>query len=64
MSKAALPDVKTGDLQLDQFLSNAKQNLDELFGQKRGSKPIATLPASASLSEVIELLNTIVERIK
>lgn len=64
MSKAALPDVKTGDPQLDQFLSNAKQNLDALFGQQRGSTPLATLAAGATLADVIKQLNIIVERLK
>ncbi len=63
MSKAALPDVKTGVPDVDQYLANAKQNLDDLFGQRRGSVPLKPLPSTATTAEVIAALNQIIARL-
>lgn len=64
MSKAAIPAVRTGQLELDRALSAIKQNLDGITGQARNVQRLAPLPPDASLAQVIERLNEITARLQ
>ncbi len=62
--KQSIPAVRTGQHSLDQALSAVKQNLDQITGQARGFEKLAPLPSNATLSQVIERLNAIAERLQ
>lgn len=64
MSKAAIPLVKTGQVELDNALQAIKQNLDAVTGQARNSATLAPLPASASLADVIKRTNDLLSRMQ
>ena len=64
MKKASIPTVNTGTLDLDQFASAVKQNLDSITGQARNVERLQPLPATATLADVITRLNAIVARLQ
>jgi hypothetical protein len=64
MKKASIPTVNTGTLDLDQFASAVKQNLDSITAQARNVERLQPLPATATLADVITRLNAIVARLQ
>lgn len=64
MRKAAIPVVRTGNPELDRALAAVKQNLDSITAQARNVDRIDQLPANATLTEVVDRLNKIIERLQ
>lgn len=64
MTKAAIPSVLTGRPDLDRALSATKQNLDAITGQARNSQKLQPLPTDATLEQVIQQLNSILDRLQ
>lgn len=64
MAKTAIPAVMTGNRDVDLALSSIKQNLDSITGQARNLDRFAPLPATASLTDVIDRVNAIVARLQ
>jgi hypothetical protein len=62
--KPGIPAVRTGQVDLDQALSAVKQTLDAMTGQARNAAPLAPLPASATLAQVVTRLNQLVDRLQ
>lgn len=64
MKKAAIPVVRTGEPELDRALAAIKQNLDSITGQARNVDRITQLPPNATLAQVVDTLNKIIERLQ
>lgn len=64
MKKAAIPTVRTGNPELDRAIDALKQNVDAMTGQARNSERIPSLSSSASLPDVIAVVNKILERMQ
>jgi len=64
MTKAAIPAVRTGKVDLDLALSSVKQNLDTITGQASNVNRFQPLSSGATLAEVIVRLNEIVDRLQ
>jgi hypothetical protein len=64
MTKAAIPTVSTGQIELDRFVSAVKQNLDTITAQARNVERFQPLPPSATLADVINRLNAITARLQ
>lgn len=64
MTKAAIPAVRTGKVDLDLALSSVKQNLDTITGQASNVTRFQPLSSGATLAEVIVRLNEIVDRLQ
>ena len=64
MSKAAIPAVRTGQVELDRALSAVKQSLDAITGQARNVQRMEPLPDSATLAQVVARVNQLVERLQ
>ena len=62
--KPAIQSVRTGRADLDHALAATKQTLDEMTGQARNAQRLEPLPSTASLSDVIVLLNALLARIQ
>lgn len=60
----AIPTVRTGTPDLDRAQAAIKQTLDSITGQARGSERLDPLPSTASLADVINRLNEIVNRMQ
>lgn len=60
---AAVPKLKTGEPKLDAFAQQVKQNIDWLTGQQKNAPVLPVLPASATLTEVINAYNLVRERL-
>lgn len=56
--------VGTGNPDLDRFCQSTKQTLDAITGQAPNMKRLEPLRADATMAEVIERLNVIVERLQ
>lgn len=64
MTKAAIPVVRTQQVDLDAAMAAVKQNLDAITGQARNVQRFQPLPATATLADVITRLNEIVDRLQ
>lgn len=64
MTKAAIPVVRTQQPELDRAMAAVKQNLDAITGQARNTPKLAPLPSTATLADVIERLNTLLDRLQ
>lgn len=64
MSGSAIPVVRTGNALQDRAHSAVKTRLDIMGGQLKNFPPLADLPATASLAEVIERVNEITRRMQ
>lgn len=62
--KPAIPAVRTGTTDLDLAQAAIKQTLDSITGQARGSERLEPLPSTASLADVINRLNEILNRMQ
>lgn len=45
-------------------MAAVKQNLDAITGQARNTPKLAPLPSTATLADVIERLNTLLDRLQ
>lgn len=45
------------------FVDGVKANLDRITGQEKNKKNLTTLPETATLSDVINAVNIIIERL-
>lgn len=64
MTKAAIPSVSSGKADVDRALSSIKQNLDAITGQAKNVTRFEPLPSTATLAQVIERLNAVVDRLQ
>lgn len=62
--KAAIPTTNSGNSQVDRALEAIKQNLDQITGQTRNVERLQPLPSTATMADVIERLNQIVDRMQ
>lgn len=62
-SKAAIPVLRSGLVEVDRFAEVIKQNMDWLTGQQKNSPSVKALASTATLSEVIAEVNKIIRRI-
>lgn len=62
-SKAAIPVLRSGLVEVDRFAEVIKQNMDWLTGQQKNSPAVKALASTATLSEVIAEVNKIIRRI-
>lgn len=60
--RASVPVLVTQDRNLDAFAQAVKQNMDWLTGQHRNAPQPKKLPPSATLPELIEQYNKMVDR--
>lgn len=63
MKKAAVPILLTPDPQLRAFAEAVKHNVDAITGQQQNAVKLTSLPATATLAQVIEQINLIKSRI-
>ena len=61
MRKPAIPAVAVQDHQVASLLRPIKENLEILTGQRGG--PLTKLATDATLSDVINKLNTVIDRL-
>jgi hypothetical protein len=61
MKKPAIPAVSVLDKQIASLLRQMKENIEILTGQRGGS--LTKLASDATLSDVINKLNTVIDRL-
>jgi hypothetical protein len=61
MKKPAIPAVSVQDQQIASLLRPMKENIEILTGQRGGS--LTKLASDATLSDVINKLNTVIDRL-
>ncbi len=65
MSKrAAIPELRTGNVELDRFAETVKQNMDDITGQNKNVAVLKPLPATATLFDLITEHNKVVTRLQ
>ena len=64
MNKAAIPQLNSGQFELDQFAAAVKQNLDAITAQARNVDKLPPLPPTATLADVIARLNAVTARLQ
>lgn len=64
MSGTSIPVVNTGNQVADRAHSSIKGRLDKMAGSLQNFKPLADLPATASLTDVIARLNELKNRMQ
>lgn len=65
MNKPGLAVVHgTGKPELDRFCHGVKQTLDAITGQAKNMERLQPLPANATLAQVIDRLNEVVNRMQ
>lgn len=60
--RSAIPVLTTGDVALRSFASAVKSNVDALTGQQEGAEKLSLLPDTATLADVIKVLNILIKR--
>jgi hypothetical protein len=64
MKKPAIPVVRTGNPEVDNFAAAVKQSLDTQTGQAKNAKPLPTLGTTATLADVIAAYNQLLQRVQ
>lgn len=64
MKKAAIPEVRTGNQELDRALQAVKQNLDDITGQHKNAVKLKPLATTATTAEIVAQLNAMLERMQ
>jgi hypothetical protein len=64
MNKPAIPDVRTGQVELDRALSAVKQSLDAITGQARNAAKLTPLLPTATLADTVIRLNALLDRLQ
>ncbi len=64
MTKAAIPTVRTGDAEVDRAFAAIKQTLDAITAQSRNVERLDNLPPTATLADLIQRVNTLVQRLQ
>lgn len=56
--------TRTGDQRIDGPMRTVANNLNQLIGAVPGGEPLAELPATATLADVIDRVNIIIRRLE
>ena len=60
--RVAVPVLPASDPSLRAFASAVKSNVDALTGQQEGAEKLSLLPDTATLADVIKVLNILIKR--
>lgn len=63
MKKPAIPGTGSLPPEVARILEPIKQNVEMINGARPGSTPLTALPSTASLADVIAVVNQIISRV-